>query len=396
MTSAPDPRLVVEAMLDVRHPVKMATADWARGALDPGDMIDRDLRCTFFREAWSECAAAGILGSVVPVEFGGTGDDAVTTTLKLEGLGLGCRDNGLAFAVASQMLSFQDALVRFGTADQRSRILGPACRGELLGAFAITEEGSGSDTYAMSTRAERVDGGWRLTGEKVHITLAPVADVAIVFAVTDPDRGRWGLSAFIVHAGRPGVTFTDTKPKMGLRTTPFGDIHLDGYVASSDDLIGAEGSGASIFATCMESERALIMASHLGAAERTLHDAIARANDRRQFGRSIGTFQAISHRLADMAMRHEAARLLLYRAAVELGSGHRSTLAAAMAKLGVSEAIAELTLDAARIHGAQGYVTEYEIEREVRDALGGLVYSGTSDVQRNLIAALIGVRTERL
>lgn len=396
MMPVPDPRLVVDAILDARHPVKMEVADWARDALDPGDMVERDLHCTFFREAWTACADIGLPASAVPAEFGGTGDDVVTTTLKLEGLGLGCRDNGLAFALASQMLSFQDALVRFGSEQQRTAVLGPAMRGELFGAFAITEPGSGSDTYAMSTRAEPVDGGWVLNGEKAHITLAPVADVALVFAVTDPDRGRWGISAFLVHAGRPGVAFTETKPKMGLRTTPFGDITLDGYVATPDDLLGAEGAGVSIFAACMESERGLIMASHLGAAERTLHEAIERANSREQFGRPIGAFQAVSHRLVDMAMHHETARLLLYKAAAQIGTGGRSTLAAVMAKLGASEAIVAVVLDAARIHGGQGYVTGADVERDVRDALGGLVYSGTSDIQKNLIAALIGVRTERL
>ena len=392
---APPPALVVEAILDTRHPTKTAIAEWAADALDPGDLVERDLRCEFFREAWTECAAHGLPASCVPLEQGGTGDDVITVTLKLEGLGLGCRDNGLGFALASQMLSFQDALVRFGSDAQVDAILRPAIAGDLVGAFAITEPESGSDTYAMATRAERRGEGWLLTGHKAHITLAPVADVAIVFAVTDPDAGRWGISAFVVHTDRPGVECTPTKPKMGLRTTPFGDIVLDGYEAGAGDLLGAEGAGASIFATCMESERGLIMATHLGAAERVLHEAVARANQREQFGQPIGGFQAVSHRLADMAMRHEAARLLLYKAAAAIGTGRRATLPAAMAKLGASEAIAEIALDAARIHGARGYVTSYEVEREVRDALGGLVYSGTSDVQKNLIAALLGVTTGR-
>ncbi|MGI9643752.1 MAG: acyl-CoA dehydrogenase family protein [Ilumatobacteraceae bacterium] len=380
-------------MLDHRHPVKMAVADWARTTIDPPDMIARDLDLTFFREAWTACAAEGLPASFVPASMGGLGDDAVTTALKLEGLGLGCRDNGLAYALASQMLAYQDALVRFGSDEQREIALAPALRGDLLGAFAITEPGSGSDTSSLSTRAERRADGWVLSGEKTFITLAPIADLAIVFAVTDPDAGRWGISAFLVHRGRPGVEFSAVRPKMGLRTTPFGDIALDGYVAGPDDLLGAEGAGASIFATCMESERGLIMASHLGAAERVLLAAIERANTRHQFGHPIAGFQAVSHRLVDMAMHHETARLLLYKAAAEIGGGGRSTLAAAMAKLGASESIAQLVLDAARIHGAQGYVTEYEVEREVRDALGGLVYSGTSDVQRNLIASLLGVAT---
>lgn len=396
MMPTPDPQLVVDAMLDTTHPIKMHVADWARNALDTGDLVERDLNCTFFREAWAACADFGLTASAVPAEFGGAGDDVVTTTLKLEGLGLGCRDTGLTFALASQMLSFQDALVRFGSEQQRADVLEPAMRGDLFGAFAITETSSGSDTYAMSTRAEPTDGGWALHGEKAHITLAPVADVALVFAVTDPDRGRWGISAFLVHAGRAGVRFSENKPKMGLRTTPFGDIELDGYIAAQNDLLGGLGAGVSIFAACMETERGLIMASHLGAAERTLHEAVERANSREQFGRPISAFQAVSHRLADMAMQHETARLLLYKAAADMGRGGRSTLTAAMAKLGVSEAIVALVLDAARLHAGQGYVTGAAVEREVRDALGGLVYSGTSDIQKNLIAALIGVRTERL
>jgi len=387
----PDPQLVVDAILDTRHPVKMAVADWARETLDPGDMIARDRDLTFFRDAWAACAEHGLGASFVPAELGGLGDDAVTTTLKLEGLGLGCRDNGLVYALASQMLAFQDALVRFGSDEQRAAVLSPTTRGDLVGAFAITEQNSGSDSYAMTTRAERRGDEWVLTGEKVYITLAPIADVALVFAVTDPAAGRWGISGFLVYAGRPGVEFGGIRPKMGLRTTPFGDIRLDGYVATSDDLLGVEGAGASIFATCMESERGMIMASHLGAAERVLHEAIARANTRQQFGQPIGAFQAVSHRLVDMAMHHETARLLVYKAAAQIGAGGRATLGAAMAKLGASESILAIALDAARVYGAQGYVTEYEVEREVRDALGGVVYSGTSDVQKNLIAALLGV-----
>lgn len=394
-TERPDPQLVVDAIVDHAHPIKMETAAWAAETLAADDLIDRDADLVFFREAWAACAERGLLAASVPEDLGGDGKDVVTSTLELEGLGLGCRDNGLAFALGSQILSFQDALVRFGSPEQCKSVLEPVIRGELVGAFAITEPGSGSDTYAMEATAVPTADGWVLNGHKAHITLAPVADVAIVFAITNPEAGRWGVSGFLVHADRPGVTFTPTKPKMGLRTTPFGDIHLDGYEASADDLLGAEGAGASIFATCMESERGLIMATHLGAAERMIDEAIERANTRHQFGQPIGAFQAVSHRLADMALRHEMARLLLYKAAASIGAGGRATLAAAMAKLGASEAIAEIALDAARVHGAQGYVTEYEVEREVRDALGGLVYSGTSDVQKNLIATLLGVSPGR-
>ena len=385
----------LDAIVDTRHPTKTAIAEWAAATLGRDDMVARDRDSVFDHDGWQACAARGILGVGIAPEHGGTGGGWVDVALTLEGLGLGCRDNGLAFALGSERLSAFDALERFGTADQIAHVLVPALRGERIIAFAITEPTSGSDTYAMAARAERDRDGWVLHGHKAHITLAPVADAAIVFASTDPAAGRWGISAFVVHRDRSGVEFRENREKMGLRTTPYGDIVLDGYRAGAGDLLGREGAGASIFATSMESERALIMATHLGAAERTIAQAIDRANTRSQFGRPIATFQAVSHRLVDMQVAHETARLLLYKAAAVMDRGGRATMAAATAKLGVAEALSALALDAARIHGALGYETTHEVEREVRDALGGLVYSGTSDIQKNLIASLMGVAVEQ-
>jgi alkylation response protein AidB-like acyl-CoA dehydrogenase len=387
----PDPALALAAIVDRAHPIKTATADWARSTIDPGDMVARDRGSEFFGEAWQAAAEHGLQGSTIAAENGGLGDDIVTTTLKLEGLGLGCRDNGFGFALASQMLSFQDAIVRFASESQRADVLPEVAAGRTIGAFAITEPDSGSDTYAMQTSAIRDGTDYLLSGHKAHITLGPVADIAIVFAKTNPDAGAWGISAFLVRTDQPGVTLTDNHEKMGLRTTPFGDIVLDAYRAPESDRLGPEGAGVSIFATCMESERGLIFATQLGASERVMNDAVERANSREQFGHSIGGFQAVTHRLANMRFEHEAARVLLYRAAAMIGNGDRATMEAALSKLAASEAVASIALDAARIHGAQGYVTSYEVEREVRDALGGLVYSGTSDIQRNLIARLMGV-----
>lgn len=387
----PSPELVLSAMLDAHHPVKVKTADWARAHLDPGDMIERDRASVFFVEAWKACAEEGLLGSLVPVADGGIGDDLITGLLKLEGLGLGCRDNGFGFALASQVLSFQDALLRFGTDEQRQRVLRPTCAGDIIGAFAITEPGSGSDTYAMATTATPAGDGWVLNGTKSHITLGPVADQIVVFAVTDPDAGRWGISAFLVPADRPGLTQTPNHEKMGLRTTPFGDIELVDVEVGDADLLGRPGAGVSIFQACMESERGLILSTQLGAAERVLDQAVERARTRQQFGRPIGAFQAVSHRLVDMRVQLDTARLHMYKAAASMAGGGRSTMAAAMSKLVGSEALVDIAMGASRIHGARGYVTDYEVERELRDALGSLVYSGTSDIQRNLIAALMGV-----
>lgn len=383
--------LALEALLDLSHPTKMDTAAWAAEHISTADMVDRDRVSAFNHEGWMAAADHGIQGSTIPEAFGGRGEDIVTTTLRLEGLGLGCRDTGLGFAIASQILSFQDALLRFANEEQKHEHLPEIAAGRLIGAFAITEPGSGSDSYAMESSAVADGDSYILNGHKAHITLGPVANLAVVFAKTNPDAGAWGISAFLVRTDQPGVTLTANHEKMGLRTTPFGDIELNDYRAPASDRLGPEGAGVSIFTTCMEAERGLIFSTQLGAAERILNEAMDRANSRQQFGQSIGGFQAVSHRLAEMKVAHESARLHLYKAAASIDSGRRATLAAAMSKLVASEAVAAIGLDAARIHGARGYVSEYEVERDVRDALGGLVYSGTSDVQKNLVARLLGV-----
>jgi alkylation response protein AidB-like acyl-CoA dehydrogenase len=387
----PDPALVVAAMTDLHHPIKAAVAEWAARELEPGDMVARDADSVFFREAWIRCAERGIQASMVPTLHGGRGNDAVTTALELEGLGKGCRDNGLGFALASQMVTFQEAIARFGSEDQQRALLPAACAGELIGSFAITEPDAGSDSYAMATTAVRDGDGYVLDGHKAHITLAPVADIALVFAKTAPAAGAWGISAFLVHLDSAGVQRSANRPKMGLRTTPYGDIVLDGYRAAEADRLGPEGAGVSIFTAIMEGERSMIFATQLGAAERTIERAVERANTRRQFGQTIGSFQAVSHRLADMAVAHDTARTAMYRALATIGRGERAMLVAAMAKLVSGESLAEIALDAARVHGAEGYLSEHEVEREVRDALGGFVYGGTGDIQRNLVARLMGV-----
>jgi len=367
----------------------METAAWARAEFANDDILSRDSASMFSRDGWKACARHGLLSSSIPSEHGGLGDNLVTTLLKFEGLGLGCRDNGLAFAVASQALSFQEALLAFGSAEQLDALIPGICSGDIIGAFAITEPNSGSDTYSLECTATETEGGYELNGHKAHLTLAPVADVAIIFANTRPEAGRWGISAFLVYPDRDGVTFTTNHEKMGLRTTPFGDIVLDGYIAAESDRLGPIGAGVSIFATSMKTERGFIFATQLGAAERIIAEAVERAKTRHQFEQPIAAFQAVSHRLVDMQVQLDSARLHMYRTAALVEAGGHATRESAMAKLVASEAVADIALSAARVHGARGYVTEFEIEREVRDALGGLVYSGTSDIQRNVIARMM-------
>lgn len=385
------PQLALDALCDLDHPIKVEAASWAREHLGHRDRVEADRESRFDEEGWRRCAEHGIHGIIVPTADGGRGRDLITALLTLEGLGSGASDQGLLFAIASQICSTQVALTHFGSTEQRARWLPRLCRGEAVGAFAITEPDQGSDTDNIAARAVRLDGGgYRIDGHKAYITLAPRADVVIVFASTDPSARGWGISAFVVPTDLPGVERGPNREKMGMRTTPFGDIVLHGVEVPESARLGPEGAGTSIFLEAMESERSFLFATQLGAMERQLHESIAFARRRKVAGRPIGDLQAVSHRIADMKLRHEAARTLVYKAALHSVRGEPVAMAAALAKLAASEGAVASALAAAQIHGAQGYVSEFEHERDVRDALGGLVYSGTSDIQRNIVARLLG------
>jgi alkylation response protein AidB-like acyl-CoA dehydrogenase len=354
------------------------------------DIADNDPTLTFSRTNWDKCADYGVLGWMLPERYGGSGLDVMTAVYLLEALGYGCPDTGLTFALSSQMLSIQPAIEKFGSDAMKDDLL-PRLTGGACGAFAISEEESGSDTYAMQTQAKEVDGGYVLNGRKRFITLAPVADIAVVFANARPERGQWGVSAFVVERGKDGFTTTDTQAKMGLRTTPIGDIVLEDCFVPTEHRLGAEGAGVSIFATAMESERSYILASQLGAMERQLEQTIKFARERRQFGKPIGKFQGVADRIVDMKLRLEASRLLLYRVAWLESQGKPLLMDAALTNLQMSEAFVASSIDSVRNFGARGYLTDYGVERDLRDSIGGLVYSGTSDIQRSIIARVLGL-----
>jgi len=380
------------AMVDLDHPTKRETAVWARRHLAQHDLVAADARSEFALDDWRRCAERGLLGLFVPQRLGGAGDDVAAALLTLEGLGQGCADNGLTYALASQLLSTQIALVRFGTDEQQREWLPGLLPGTSFAAFAMTEPDSGSDAFAMASRAERrPDGSYRLNGHKSYITFAPICDMSIVFASTRPEAGSWGISAFVVDSSSPGVTRSEVRPKMGMRTTPFGDLDFDDVIVPPTALLGREGAGASIFAAVLDVERSYVFAPQVGAMERQLAEAIDYARTRQQGGRPIGGYQAVAHRIAAMKERHERARLFLYRAAMAHVVGSDVPMAAALAKIVAGDVGIESALDATRVQGARGYLSEFEIERGVRDAVGGLVYSGTPDVMRNLVARHLGV-----
>jgi alkylation response protein AidB-like acyl-CoA dehydrogenase len=355
------------------------------------DLRERDASGTFLMALWTKCAEFGVLGWWVPPEYGGGGLDVVTTIRMLEGIGYGCRDNGLTLALNGQMWSVQEPLLQFGSDEQKRRYLPRLCAGELLAAHGMTEAESGSDAFSLQTTAERVDGGYVLTGRKVYIGLAPVAGLSLVFANTDPAVGRWGISAFLVESGFDGVTATPPASKLGLRTAPLGELHLDRCFVPEANRLGPEGVGVSVFNHSMDWERSFIFASHVGSMARQLDDCVRFARERQVFGQPIGRYQSISNRIAEMRLRLETSRLLLYKLAWMKQEGHSAMMEAAMAKLHIGEAFAANSLDAVRIHGGRGYLSEFEVDRDLRDALGGVIYSGTSDIQRNIIAQVLGL-----
>ncbi len=368
------------------------TVRFAQDQLSNETLVDRDREGVFPHDLWKRCAEHGVLGWNVPEAYGGQGLDVLTSVYLMEALGYGCADNGLPFSLNSQVWSAQQAILKFGSEEQKGRYLPPLCRGETYAAFAITEAGvAGSDSYAMETRAEKVEGGYVLNGSKSYITLAPICDVAVVFATLDPDKGRWGISAFLVDRGTDGFETSPVRDKMGMRTTPMGDLHFEDCFVPDSQRLGPEGSGVSLFTTAMESERGYIFASQVGRLKRQLEEAVEHVRGRKAFGKSIGKFQSVSNRIADMRLRLETGRLLLYKVAWMDLHDQPVLLEAALAKLHLSECFVDSSLDFIRLHGAEGYVTEFGIERDLRDGVGGLIYSGTSDIQRQIVARLLGL-----
>lgn len=355
------------------------------------DLVDRNRDGTWSPEAWKACADFGLFGTTVSPDYGGRGDDLLTTIAVLEGIGYGCRENGLPFAINSQLWSTQPALDKFGDEAQKQHYLRGLVDGSLIGAFGITEVDTGSDSYALGTTAERVDGGYRITGTKAYITFAPIADFAVIFAVTDPDVGKWGITAFVVDTDTPGFTIEPVEEKMGLRTTPFGKLTLQDCIVAESARLGSEGGGMAIFTRAMESERSYIFASQVGRMERQIEECVAYANERMAFGRPIGKNQSVSNRIANMMVRLETGRNLLYKVAWLEQEGRPLLKEAAMAKLYLSECFVQSSIDAICIHGAKGYATEFEVERDLRDGIGGLIYSGTNDVQRNIVTQVSGL-----
>ena len=350
----------------------------------------RDKEASFPRDLWQRCAEFGLQGMVVPAALGGGEHAPLEMVAILEGMGHGCRDNGLIFSIGAHLWACEIPLCLFGTDQQKQQHLTRLCSGEAIGANAMTEPDSGSDAYGLRTTAVKDGDGYLLNGTKTFVTNAPVADLFVTYARTG-GSGFAGITGFVVEQGTPGLLVGPKFDKMGLRTSPMSEIAFEDCRVPEENVLGRVGSGSFVFNSSMEWERLMIMASALGSMEHLLERCTSYVKERKVGGSSIGKHQAVAHKLVDMELRLEAARAALYRAAWLKGEEGAAMRESAMAKVVASEAYVHNCRAAIQLHGAYGYMVEYELERELRDATASTLYSGTSEVQRNIIAALKGI-----
>ena len=344
------------------------------------------------RAEWRACGEQGLLGLCVAEAHGGQGHDAITTAHVLEGLGYGAFATGRAFAIGAHLLAVCKPIEHYAEHPEHLEALSALVAGRIVGAFATTEAEAGSDVGAIQTRARDEGDGVVLNGSKMFITNAPDADLFLVTAKTAPERGAAGITTYLVPRDIEGLSLGPAREMMGLEGASIGEVHLDECRLPATARLGPLHGGGHVVQYAMRWERALLLGSQIGVMQRQLEGSVEHARGRVQFGQPIGSFQAVSHRVARMDVRLEAARLLYYRGAWALEKGGREAIrAAAMSKAFVSEAAVETHLDGLRTLGASGYSRDGGVETPLHDALGGLLYSGTSDVQYNLIASLLGL-----
>ncbi|MFC3452566.1 acyl-CoA dehydrogenase family protein [Amycolatopsis speibonae] len=349
----------------------------------------------YTRADWTLLARLGLLGASVPAERGGTGLSARATAERFEAAGEVGHDTGLLFAAAAHLFACAMPLARFCSTAAHERWLAAMCSGEAIAGNAMTEANAGSDTSRLATTATRVEGGYTLDGTKSWVSNGPVADVYLVYATTDPSAGHLGTTAFLVERDDDGVRPGSAHEKTGLRSCPAGQLHLRQCFVPDERVVGPVGGGAAVFAHSMRWERSCLFAIYVGLQQRLVDRCVARARQRHQFGQAIGGFQAVADRIVGMKLRLESGRLLLHRACAALDDGpdgaDDAAEWAAMAKLTISEGVVASALDAVNLFGGAGYLRDDLVELVLRDSLPATIFSGTSDVQRRVVARELGL-----
>ena len=344
----------------------------------------------FDLELVSRLADQGYLGAIVPREYGGAGLDHVTFGLVVEEIGRG--DSAMRTVVSVQTSLVCGSILRWGTEDQKAHYLPRLCSGEWLGCFGLTEPEAGSDAASQRTRARRIDGGWLLQGAKMWISLGNHAKVALIFAQTDPALGHRGLACFLVDTDQPGFQTQEIHHKMGLHASDTASISLDDVHVGDDALLGEVGEGFKVAMSALDRGRLSVAAGCVGICQGCVDASVSYAVQRHQFGRPIASFQLVQAMLAEMRVRTDAARLLVWRAGWLRDHDRRCTLETSIAKLHASEAAVWCANEAIQVHGGAGYVDDHPVERWFRDARVTTLYEGTSQIQQLIIGrALTGI-----
>jgi L-prolyl-PCP dehydrogenase len=360
------------------------------GAKLNGEVFLDDEKETFPALKWQACADFGIPGLPVPEAYGGLGQSMLTTALAVKALGYGCRDEGLVFSLCAHMLTCVIPIVHFGTEEQKRKFLPGLCDGRVIGGNGMTEADAGSDTSSIATKAVKEGGAYLLNGAKIFVTNGPVAGLLVVYARHPQGMKSLDMSAFLMEAGTPGLATGQVFHKMGLRTSPTSEILLDHCRIPEANLLGRERLGMNVFNLSMQWERTVMAAYHAGAMERQFESAVRYASLRKQNGQKIVKFEAVANRLVDMKIRLETARLLLFKTCWDYDNGQSDPAGASLLKLLASESRVKNSLDAVGIFGAYGYMKESDVEKELRDSVAATIYSGTSDIQRKIIAGQLG------
>jgi alkylation response protein AidB-like acyl-CoA dehydrogenase len=344
---------------------------------------ENDRAARFDRELATQLGEMGYLGAPVAEEYGGRGLDYVSYGLIVEEVGRG--DSSARTVVSVQTSLVCGSIERWGTEEQKRRWLPRLCSGEALGCFGLSEPDAGSDPSSMRTRAELGDGGWRISGQKMWISLANHAEVAMIFAQTDPAKRHRGIACFLVPTATKGFSSQEIHGKLGLRASDTGSIALDDVTVPADALLGEVGDGFKIAMTALDSGRYSVAAGCVGICEGCVQASADYARERVQFGVPIASFQLVQEMIADMVVKRDAARLLVRRAGILKDKGMPNTAETSIAKLHATESAVECANLAIQVHGGSGYVDDYPVERYLRDARVTTLYEGTSQIQKLII-----------
>ncbi|MEV7438326.1 acyl-CoA dehydrogenase family protein [Streptomyces griseoviridis] len=353
--------------------------------------VERDAAAAFSHDGWRILARAGVLGLPFEEKWGGLDQSLLTTMYVLEGLGEGCRDAGLNFSVCTHLVSTGVPLQHFGSPALKERYLPRICSGELIGAHAVSEPDSGSDALAMRTRAVRDGDDYVLNGSKAFVSNGPVAGLFTVYARTSDRPGPLSVTAFLVERDTPGLRVGAPVAKLGLRTSPLGELSFEDCRVPASRVLGRPGGGFLVLDHVMRREILCSFVVNAGEMRHRVARCVEYARTRTQFGRPIGSYQAVAHRIVDMEIGVETARHWLYGTARRMAAGENVTRDIAMAKLVTSEANVASALAAVQVFGGNGYMAEFGIEAELRNSVGSTIYSGTSEIQRNRLASLLGL-----